>query len=87
MRGVYFFCIHVLKDIAGNERFGKMTRVYYKDAVGCFIVFDATRRSTFEGVSIWKTDLDNKVQLPDGSPVPCVLLGNKVRFLLIKKIL
>ncbi|CAF1057706.1 unnamed protein product [Rotaria sordida] len=66
-----------LWDIAGQERFGNMTRVYYKEAVGCFIVFDVTRGSTFEAVTKWKTDLDNKVQLPDGNPVPCVLLANK----------
>ena len=55
-----------------------MTRVYYKDAVACIIVFDATRASTFDAVIKWKTDLDNKVQLPDGSRVPCMLLANKV---------
>ncbi|CAF1673557.1 unnamed protein product [Adineta ricciae] len=66
-----------LWDIAGQERFGNMTRVYYKEAVGCFIVFDVTRGSTFEAVTKWKADLDNKVQLPDGNPVPCVLLANK----------
>lgn len=66
-----------LWDIAGQERFGNMTRVYYKEAVGCFIVFDVTRASTFEAVTKWKSDLDSKVQLPDGSPVPCVLLANK----------
>ncbi len=66
-----------------------MTRVYYKDAVGCFIVFDVTRASTFEGVIRWKNDLDTKVTLPDGSPLPCVLLANKVRanFLLTPAIL
>ena len=69
-----------LKDIAGQERFGNMTRVYYKDAVGCIIVFDVTRASTFDAVSKWKADLDNKVQLPDGSRVPCILLANKVFF-------
>jgi len=58
-----------------------MTRVYYKDAVGCFIVFDVTRRTTFEAVSKWKTDLDNKVLLPDGDPLPCVLLANKVGYI------
>lgn len=55
-----------------------MTRVYYKDAVGCFIVFDVTRASTFEAVIRWKNDLDSKVTLPDGNPIPCVLLANKV---------
>ncbi|RMZ94960.1 ras-related Rab-32-like, partial [Brachionus plicatilis] len=66
-----------LWDIAGQERFYNMTRVYYKDAVGCFIVFDVTRVSTFEAVIRWKNDLDSKVSLPDGSPIPCVLLANK----------
>lgn len=54
-----------------------MTRVYYKDAVGCFIVFDVTRASTFEAVVRWKNDLDSKVTLPDGNPIPCVLIANK----------
>ena len=60
-----------------------MTRVYYKEAVGAFIVFDVTRSSTFEAVQKWKNDLDSKVQLPNGAPVPCVLLANKVRILLL----
>lgn len=55
-----------------------MTRVYYTEAVGCLIVFDVTRGSTFEGVARWKKDLDEKVLLPNGNPVPCVLLANKV---------
>jgi len=66
-----------LWDIAGQERFGNMTRVYYKEAVGAFIVFDVTRASTFEAVQKWKNDLDSKVQLPDGSAIPTVLLANK----------
>lgn len=67
-----------LWDIAGQERFGNMTRVYYKEAVGAFIVYDVTRNATFDCVSKWKQDLDSKVQLPDGSPIPCILLANKV---------
>lgn len=66
-----------LWDIAGQERFGNMTRVYYKEAVGAFVVFDVTRVPTFEAVVKWKNDLDSKVQLPDGSHIPCVLLANK----------
>lgn len=62
----------------GQERFGNMTRVYYKEAVGAFVVFDVTRVATFDAVLKWKQDLDSKVQLPDGSSIPCVLLANKV---------
>ena len=62
----------------GQERFGNMTRIYYKDAVGAFIVFDITRQQTFEAVTKWKQDLDQKLHLADGSFIPCVLLANKV---------
>lgn len=67
-----------LWDIAGQERFGNMLRVYYKDAMGAFIVYDVTRTSTFEAVVKWKKDLDSKVTQLNGDPIPCILLGNKV---------
>lgn len=51
-----------------------MTRVYYKEAVGAFVVFDVTRAETFSAVEKWKNDLDTKVLLPDGRPIPCVLV-------------
>ena len=52
-------------------------QVYYKEAVGAFVVFDVTRLSTFEAIQMWKQDLDNKVLLPNGKPIPAVLLANK----------
>jgi Ras-related protein Rab-32 len=68
----------LLWDIAGQERFGNMTRVYYKEAVGAFVVFDVTRVGTFEAVQKWKNDIDLKVTLPpDDRPIPVVLLANK----------
>ncbi|OCT93278.1 ras-related protein Rab-38 [Xenopus laevis] len=66
-----------LWDIAGQERFGNMTRVYYREAVGAFIVFDVTRPATFEAVAKWKEDLDSKLTLSNGVPVSAVLLANK----------
>ncbi|TSL04359.1 Ras-related protein Rab-38 [Bagarius yarrelli] len=66
-----------LWDIAGQERYGNMTRVYYREAVGALIVFDVTRASTFDAVPRWKDDLDTKVTLSNGKPLPAVLLANK----------
>ncbi|KAM8899673.1 ras-related protein Rab-38 [Spinachia spinachia] len=66
-----------LWDIAGQERYGNMTRVYYREAVGALVVFDMTRLSTFQAVLKWKEDLDSKVALSNGTPVPAVLLANK----------
>ncbi|XP_029381715.1 ras-related protein Rab-38 [Echeneis naucrates] len=66
-----------LWDIAGQERYGNMTRVYYREAVGALVVFDMTRLSTFQAVLKWKEDLDSKVALSNGRSVPVVLLANK----------
>jgi len=66
-----------LWDIAGQERFGNMTRVYYKEAKGALVVFDVTDMKSFEAVQKWKNDIDAKVLLPDESPIPVVLLANK----------
>ncbi|KAH9417303.1 rab32, member RAS oncoprotein [Dermatophagoides pteronyssinus] len=66
-----------LWDIAGQERFGNMTRIYYKEAVGAFLVFDVSAPSSFNAVLKWKHDLDTKVCMADGQPIPCLLLANK----------
>jgi len=66
-----------LWDIAGQERFGHMTRVYYKEAVGAMIVFDVTRDKTFQAVTKWKSDIDDNLEV-DGVSIPVVLLANKI---------
>ncbi|KAI9555575.1 hypothetical protein GHT06_018090 [Daphnia sinensis] len=66
-----------LWDIAGQERFTWMTRVYYKEAQGCIIMFDLTSRNSFKNAVKWKKDVDSKCFLEDGAPVPCMLLANK----------
>ena len=48
-------------DIAGQERYGQMTRVYYQAAVGALIVYDVTRPESFDAVVKWKQDIDHKV--------------------------
>ena len=52
---------------------------YHKDAVGAFVVSDLSRLETLDTVIAWKEELDSKVQLADGSKIPCFLLGNKVQ--------
>ncbi len=63
--------------LEGQERFGNMTRVYYREAMGAFIVFDVSRPTTFEAVSKWKEDLDSKLILSNGQSIATVLLANK----------
>ena len=71
-------CLFLFPIFSGQERFTWMTRVYYRDAKGCIIMFDLTNRKSFLNITRWKNDLDSKVWLPDGSKIPCLLLANKV---------
>lgn len=66
-------------DIAGQERQGKMTRVYYGSACGAIVVFDMNNVSTFDTVKKWKDDIDSKVTVKgtDDQSIPVILLANK----------
>ncbi|XP_073457097.1 ras-related protein Rab-32-like [Aquarana catesbeiana] len=66
-----------LWDIAGQERFGHMTRLYYREAAGALVVCDLGRATTLQSVHRWKEDLDSKVSLRNGDPIPTVLIANK----------
>ncbi|KAK2826566.1 hypothetical protein Q5P01_020780 [Channa striata] len=45
--------------------------------MGAVIVFDITDSSTLKAAEDWKKDLDSKVCLDSGRPIPAVLLANK----------
>ena len=68
----------ILSCILGQERFTTMTRVYYKGAAACIIMFDLSSQQTFNSTIRWKKDLDSKCTLPNGKTIPCILVGNKV---------
>lgn len=54
-----------------------MSRVYYKGAMGALVVFDITNGHSLKAAAQWKQDLDSKVCLHSGRPIPAVLLANK----------
>eukprot|EP01120_Amphizonella_sp_Union-15-10_P002830 TRINITY_DN1311_c0_g1_i1.p1 TRINITY_DN1311_c0_g1~~TRINITY_DN1311_c0_g1_i1.p1 ORF type:complete len:220 (-),score=29.75 TRINITY_DN1311_c0_g1_i1:79-738(-) len=60
-------------DTAGQERFRAVTRSYYRGAAGALLVFDITRRSSFNHLTSWLTDTRNLT-----SPNTVIMLiGNK----------
>ena len=50
-------------DTAGQERFRAVTSAYYRGAVGALIVYDISRRSTFESIARWLDELKSKLLL------------------------
>jgi len=69
-----------LWDVAGQERFGNLTSVYYRNAVGGLVVCDVTQlmphnrkpRGDLDSAMKWKSDIDQKA-----GKIPCFLLINK----------
>ncbi|KAL0481980.1 Ras-related protein Rab [Acrasis kona] len=66
-----------LWDIGGQERFGNMTKLFYRDAAAAFVVCDSTRPQTLSAAIKWKNDIDDKAELSPGRLLPCFLLYNK----------
>lgn len=62
-----------LWDTAGQETYKSITRSYFRGASGALLVFDITRRSTFDSVTSWLHDLR---QIAEDNIV-IVLVGNK----------
>lgn len=47
-------------DTAGQERFRAVTSAYYRGAVGALLVYDISRRQTFESIGRWLNELQSK---------------------------
>ncbi len=61
-------------DLAGQSFFKRVRHEYYKGANCAFIVYDVSRRETFdEAIDFWLEDAQKKL-----GNVPFVLIGNKI---------
>ncbi|KAI3695945.1 hypothetical protein L1987_78951 [Smallanthus sonchifolius] len=60
-------------DTAGQERFRAITSSYYRGALGAMLVYDITRRGTFENVKKWLHELREY----GNRDMVIVLVGNK----------
>ena len=61
-------------DLAGQQRFSAVREVYYRGTSGCLLVFDISRRSSFENIPSWIAEL---LKNNSNRVVPIVLIGNK----------
>jgi len=60
-------------DTAGQESFRSITRAYYRGATAALLVYDISRRFTFDSISRWMED----VKQQGGSKTMMMLIGNK----------
>ena len=60
-------------DTAGQENFRSITRAYYKNSVCALVVYDISKRDSFNNLSLWIEDCKN--QSP--KTIYMILVGNK----------
>lgn len=61
-------------DTAGQEKYKAITVAHYRKALGALIVYDITRRKTFENVQVWLNELHNQAE----ANICIMLVGNKL---------
>ncbi|KAL1523788.1 hypothetical protein AB1Y20_018711 [Prymnesium parvum] len=60
-------------DTAGQERFKAVTAAFYRNALGAMIVYDITKRETFENCEQWLRELRTYTD----PSIVAMLVGNK----------
>ncbi|XP_024084932.1 ras-related protein Rab-2-like [Cimex lectularius] len=60
-------------DTAGQEAFRSITRSYYRGAAGALLVYDITRRETFNHLTTWLEDAREHCSIN----MVIILIGNK----------
>ena len=60
-------------DTAGQERYRSITSAYYKGAKGCLLIYDITKRKSFESIDTWVSQFKESVE----GNVNMILIGNK----------
>ena len=65
-----------LWDTAGQERFRSITTSYYKSSQGLLLMYDITKRETFDNIENWLQNIKDSIGAEEKYLI--VLIGNKV---------
>ena len=59
---------------AGQESFRSITRSYYRGSIGALLVYDITKRASFENLVKWLEEMRENAY----NKMSIILIGNKV---------
>eukprot|EP00484_Ammonia_sp_Unknown_P029160 CAMPEP_0197024566 /NCGR_PEP_ID=MMETSP1384-20130603/5085_1 /TAXON_ID=29189 /ORGANISM="Ammonia sp." /LENGTH=235 /DNA_ID=CAMNT_0042452969 /DNA_START=28 /DNA_END=735 /DNA_ORIENTATION=+ len=60
-------------DTAGQERYRAITSVYYRGAIGAFLIYDISNRESFDALPKWQSELSEQ----SDDNIVVMLVGNK----------
>ena len=60
-------------DLSGQKTFKQARNQFYKRSDGCILVFDVTRRNSFEHLTSWLEEMWEQT-----GKIPVILVGNKI---------
>ncbi len=60
-------------DMGGHQRFSRIRDHYYLDSSAALIVFDVSRKETFENLKVWFKDINSHC-----GEIPILILSNKI---------
>ena len=63
-------------DTAGQEKFRSIVETYYRDAAGVILIYDITKKSSFDNLEYWIKEI--KLWNRNKNRVPMIILGNKI---------
>ena len=66
----------VIWDLAGQAQFARVRQTYLKNSEAGLLIFDVTRRETFDKIKKWHEDI-----LKDSKNTSLILIGNKIDLL------
>ena len=65
-------------DLAGQDKNIYTSKVFTKGSHGCLILYDTQNKDSFENTIKWKKSIDDNAQFIDNTPLPIVLVQNKI---------
>lgn len=68
-------------DTAGQERYRSITNAYYRGAVGALVVYDITKKQSFESVQRWVQEVKDHTE-----EIQIMVVGNKLDLALNRQV-
>ena len=67
-----------LYDTAGQEKFKSITLNYFKETEGIILMYDITKRESFDNVEAWINSIKESIGNSHSSEYVIILMGNKL---------